>query len=91
MRFLRIFLLLTATLLATGCANLGYYSQAVTGQLDILARTRPITELLDDSPAAGMDTGTLPPDRSRRPSRRALSTVLRGARFRHAGARPAGQ
>lgn len=50
MRFPRIFLLLTATLLATGCANLGYYGQAVTGQLDILARTHPIADLIDENP-----------------------------------------
>ena len=52
---LRIFPLLAVALCATGCANLAYYSQAVTGQLDILARTRTITELLDDSPAAGIE------------------------------------
>ncbi len=55
MRTLRIFLLTTAALLATGCANFGYYSQAVTGQLDILARTRTIAELLDDSPVPGAE------------------------------------
>ena len=76
MRFLRIFLLLTATLLATGCANLGYYSQAITGQLDILGRTRTITELLDDSPVAGIE-----PDAATRPLaptvKARLATVLR--------------
>jgi len=56
MRYLRIFLLLAPTLFATGCANLGYYSQAVTGQLDILARTRTIAELLDDRPVAGAES-----------------------------------
>ncbi len=61
MYFLRIFLLLAMLMLAAGCANLSYYRQAVTGQLDILARTRPITELLDDAPAAGTDTGTFTP------------------------------
>jgi len=55
MRYLRIFLLLTATLFTTSCANLGYYSQAVTGQLDILAHTRTIAELLDDSPVADVE------------------------------------
>jgi len=70
MRFLRIFLLLTATLFATGCANLGYYTQAVTGQLDILGRTRSITELLDDSPVAA--TRPLSPTVKAR-----LATVLR--------------
>lgn len=70
MRFLRIILPLTATLFATGCANLGYYSQAVTGQLDILGRTRTITELLDDSPDAA--TRPLAPSVKAR-----LATVLR--------------
>lgn len=56
MRFLRIFPLLAAFALAAGCANLGYYGQAVGGQLDILARTRPIAELLDADPVAGVET-----------------------------------
>lgn len=55
MRFLRIFPLLTVTLIITSCANIGYYTQAVTGQLDILGRTRSITDLLDDSPAVGIE------------------------------------
>jgi predicted aminopeptidase len=56
---LRIFLPLAIVTLTTGCANLSYYGQAVGGQLDILARTRPITELLDDTPAASMDTNVV--------------------------------
>jgi len=76
MRTLQISLLLTATLLAAGCANLGYYSQAVTGQLDILARTRAISELLDDNPAASADTQPVKP--SLAPDVKArLTTVLR--------------
>jgi predicted aminopeptidase len=55
MYFLRIFLLLAMIILAAGCANLSYYGQAVSGQLDILARTRAIAELLDDSPVAGAE------------------------------------
>lgn len=49
MRLLR-FLLLVPALLTTGCASFGYYAQAVGGQLDILARERPIAELLDPPP-----------------------------------------
>jgi len=78
MRYLRIFLLPTATLFVTGCANLGYYSQAVTGQLDILARTRTIAELLDDGPIVGAEpyaaTRPLAPAVKAR-----LATVLRCA------------
>jgi predicted aminopeptidase len=61
MWFLRILLLLAMTALAAGCANLSYYSQAVGGQLDILARTRPITALLDDTPADSTDSNTVTP------------------------------
>jgi predicted aminopeptidase len=43
--------LLLMTALLSGCSTLGYYSQAIGGQLDILARTRPISELLADTPA----------------------------------------
>ena len=37
-----------------GCANLGYYTQSFTGQLDIIGRQRPIDELLraDDTEPA---------------------------------------
>jgi len=37
-----------------GCANLGYYTQSFTGQLDIIGRQRPIDELLraDDTDPA---------------------------------------
>ena len=76
MRYLRILLLLTAALFANGCANLSYYSQAVTGQLDILARTRAISEMLDESPVAGSE-----PNSATRPLAPAvkarLATVLR--------------
>jgi len=76
MRTLRIFPLLTMALFATGCANLGYYGQAVTGQLDILARTRAISELLDESPVAGADfQPVLPPLAPDVKTR--LATVLR--------------
>lgn len=67
------------TVFAGGCATLGYYAQAVGGQLDILARTRPILELLDDAPA---DTGlseaapALTPEVKTR-----LGTILRARDF----------
>jgi predicted aminopeptidase len=61
MCFLRIFLLLAIGTLTAGCANLSYYGQAVGGQLDILARTRPISDLLDDTPAASTDISTVAP------------------------------
>lgn len=56
MTFLRIFPLLAAVTLAGGCTTLGYYTQAVGGQLEILARTRPIAELLDDAPTADAES-----------------------------------
>src|SRR5438552_1918464 len=37
----------------TGCADVGYYSQAIGGHFGILGRTRPIDEMLADP--------TLPP------------------------------
>lgn len=46
MRTLRLLPILLVTLLA-GCANVGYYAQAIGGQFEILVRSRPITELLD--------------------------------------------
>ena len=61
MRLLRIILLLAAVLLTGGCATLGYYTQAIGGQLDILARTRPIAELLDDVPGADGESVLLEP------------------------------
>ena len=38
-------------LLMTGCANIGYYLQSVSGQLDIWRRERPVEEVVTD-PAA---------------------------------------
>jgi predicted aminopeptidase len=61
MRFLRILLLLAATMLTGSCTGLGYYSQAVFGQLDILTRTRAIADLLDDTPADDMGEYTAGP------------------------------
>lgn len=42
-------LTLLPLLLAGGCATVGYYTQAVGGQLEILGRARPIGELLDEA------------------------------------------
>lgn len=61
LRLLRILPLLLGGLFMSGCSALGYYGQAIGGQLDILARTRPISELLDDIPAADGETLHLEP------------------------------
>ena len=37
-----------ASVLLTGCANLGYYWQSMTGHLDILQAARPVRELLQE-------------------------------------------
>lgn len=47
---LRTLALLCATVLLGGCANLGYYAQAVGGQMDLVNRAQPVHEVLD-SPA----------------------------------------
>ena len=46
--------LLAAALLPLvgGCANIGYYWQSVSGQLDIWRRERPVAEVLADPAAA---------------------------------------
>lgn len=41
-------LLLGASCLMFGCGNLGYYLQSASGQMEILSKRRPITELLAD-------------------------------------------
>lgn len=56
LRLLRILPLLLGGLFISSCATLGYYGQAIGGQLDILARTRPISELLENVPALNGDT-----------------------------------
>lgn len=38
-----------ATLLISGCANLGYYAQAVGGHLDVVRAKRPISDLVEDA------------------------------------------
>ncbi len=47
---LRIHHLLTAlsTLLVVGCANVGYYAQALNGQLEVYAQSRPIEDVVAD-------------------------------------------
>ncbi len=45
--FASVVLLLTSGLLG-GCANLGYYTQSIGGQMQIFHRQKPIAELLDD-------------------------------------------
>lgn len=60
--------LIVALLGAGGCASIGYYAQAITGHLDIMARREPIDELL-----AAPDTE---PELRRR-----LGLVLRARRF----------
>ena len=46
----RFRLLLAALLIlpVLGCANLSYYAQAVNGQLELYAQTRPIADVIDD-------------------------------------------
>lgn len=48
MRPLRAALLLASTLLLGGCDTLGYYGQAISGQLQILVQRRGITSLLNE-------------------------------------------
>ncbi|NJN46034.1 MAG: aminopeptidase, partial [Candidatus Competibacteraceae bacterium] len=41
--------LLLATLTMSGCANLGYYGQAISGQWQLLQSRRPVQDILADS------------------------------------------
>ncbi len=66
--------ILLAGLFAGGCTTLGYYAQAVSGQLDILARARPIDEWLADP--------TVPPARK---ARLELAVQLRSFAVRELG------
>lgn len=47
---------LAASLLLSGCETLGYYAQAVDGQLDVIDRSRPVAEVIDDP---SMDVATV--------------------------------
>lgn len=49
-----------AALLASGCANLGYYAQSVSGHLDLVGRAKPVPEWIESS-----DTPTALKDRLR--------------------------
>ena len=48
MRATRVVLALAALLLAGGCQTLGYYAQAVTGQMEIWREARPVEKILQD-------------------------------------------
>ncbi|CAG0939109.1 hypothetical protein GALLN_00475 [Gallionellaceae bacterium] len=45
-------LIIALALLLAGCANLGYYAQAVGGHLKVMGAARPIEEILQDSTTA---------------------------------------
>jgi predicted aminopeptidase len=44
----RLWLLLAAAAVLTGCANFGFYAQSIGGQMQILERQRPIEDVLLD-------------------------------------------
>lgn len=48
---LRIFISIGLAALLGSCANLGYYAQAVGGQMDLLNRAQPVHEVIDDPDA----------------------------------------
>lgn len=54
-RAFRSLLPLLPLLLLAGCANFSYYAQAIGGQMDILAKSRPIDEWIED-PATTSET-----------------------------------
>lgn len=62
---MRILISLLALLLLGGCETLSYYAQAVGGQVTLMARTRPVAELL-------ADPATPPPLRERLELARAI-------------------
>jgi len=47
--FARLLLVGAIALSAGGCANLGYYAQAVSGQFQIYSHTRPIEDVVSDA------------------------------------------
>ena len=51
-RIARLFTALALGLSTAGCASLGYYAQAIGGQLDVLSKSRPIEELLAEPATA---------------------------------------
>lgn len=46
---IRLFVVFAIAAALSGCANLGYYYQAVEGQMQIWHRSRPIAQVIDDS------------------------------------------
>jgi len=48
----RTFAAACLALLAGGCANVGYYWQSVSGQLDVWSRERPVAEVMADPASA---------------------------------------
>ncbi len=52
LRATRFALAAATLLLASGCANLGYYWQSVTGQLDVWSRERLVEEVIADPASA---------------------------------------
>ncbi|HCU52955.1 MAG TPA: aminopeptidase [Gammaproteobacteria bacterium] len=55
MRSLRLLFAIVAAGSASGCTTLAYYGQAIGGQLDILARSQSIDELLDEQRVVDSD------------------------------------
>ena len=49
---LRLLLLGLLLGLVSGCSTLGYYQQAISGQLQLLAKRRPLAEVLADPAVA---------------------------------------
>jgi len=80
MRTLRLLCAVVATGFTAGCSTLAYYSQAIGGQLDILARSRSIDELLDGQRVVDGDE-RLPPTYVSPQLRQRLLTVQRIRRF----------
>jgi predicted aminopeptidase len=49
LRVVSIFALLAGLLLTTGCTSVGYYYQAMSGQMQIWHRSRPISRMIEES------------------------------------------
>ena len=47
-KMIKILLIYLFSLLFSGCTQIGYYAQSVSGQLDIWSRERPIQNVIDD-------------------------------------------
>lgn len=46
--YISIIFMLSAFALLPACSTLGYYGQAVSGHLDLMAKQRPVTEVIED-------------------------------------------